>query len=222
MIKFIVAPENVPFLVAYVFMVAFAILTVVTGAMDHAHGDADADLDVDHDGDVDFGDNLLGYLGIGKVPITMLLVAFAWSFGSCGYIVQYMFRSGTELMSPWVASAIALVPALFLHALIARGMAHFTDRDDSTAVHSDSFVGKLATVTLGETQKGKPTQAKLRDQHGQTHYVLVEPHRDEDTLQPGQEIVLVARHGSLYEAMPNDIDLITTHLRVGESPEEHT
>ncbi|HRD30599.1 MAG TPA: DUF1449 family protein [Fimbriimonadaceae bacterium] len=217
MVKFLLAPQNIPFLVAYIIMLAFAVLTLVVGAMDNA--DADAEVDIDADG-LDFGDHVLSYLGIGKVPFTMLLVSFAWSFGSCGYIVQFVFRSMAGMVSPWVASAIALVPALLLHGLVAKGLRQITDRDDSTAVHSDSFVGKLATVTLGETQRGKPTQAKLRDQHGQTHYVLVEPHREEDTLLPGQEVILVARQGSLYEAMPNDIDLITADLRVGNGSAE--
>jgi hypothetical protein len=33
-------------------------------------------------------------------------------------------------------------------------------------------------------------------------------------------VILVARQGSLYEAMPNDIDLITADLRVGNGSAE--
>lgn len=111
-------------------------------------------------------------------------------------------------------------PALFLHSFVARGIGYFTARDDSTAVHSDSFVGKTATVVIGQTTKGKPTQAKLKDQHGQTHYVLIEPHREEDTLNAGDEVVIVDRRGNLFEVMPNDIDLISSHLRVADRPKE--
>jgi hypothetical protein len=152
----------------------------------------------------------------------MLLVSFAWSFGSAGFVTQWTSKVLTgSLVSALVASGIALLPALIIHSYVAKGIGYFTSRDDSTAVHSDAFVGKTATVVLGQTTKGKPTQAKLRDQHGQTHYLLIEPHREEDTLHVGDEVVIVSRNGSLFEAMPNDIDLIATHLRAGDRPSEN-
>lgn len=236
MVDFLLSEQNIPFVIAYVVMLAFGLVTIVGGALGHGHGhDSDADLahdishdvdghlhgDLDHDGDVDFGDTVLGFLGLGKAPITMLLVSFAWSFGSCGFIVQWISKSSTQsLLNAGLAGLIALVPALILHSFVAKGIGYFTARDDSTAVHSDSFVGKAAIVVIGQTTKGKPTQAKLRDQHGQTHYVLVEPHREEDTLSAGEEVVIVARNGTLFEVMPNDIDLIAAHLRASDRPKE--
>lgn len=244
MIEFLTSDQNLPFLVAYGFMLAFGLVTVLSGAFDHGHGDAspghdvsndvgghgvdghdvDGDLhgDLDHDGDIDLGDTILGFLGLGKAPITMLLVSFAWSFGSAGFIAQWISKLASgSLLSAGTASLIALVPALIVHSYVARGIGYFTAREDSTAIHSDTFVGKTATVVLGQTTKGRPTQAKLRDQHGQTHYLLIEPHRDEDTLNVGDEVVIVSRRGSLFEAMPTDIDLITAHLRAADQPKEN-
>jgi hypothetical protein len=248
-IEFLLAGQNLPFAIAYGFVLIFGLVTFLGGAMDHhGHGDAhghefdhgpdvhaghevhghevhghdvhghDAD---GHDGHVHLDGNgvaetLLGWLGIGKAPLTMLLISFGWSFGSVGFVTQWIARkSGGALMPAILACAIALVPALVTHGFIARGLAVFTGKDDSTAVHSESFVGKTATVLLAASSKGKPTQAKFRDQHGQTHYILVEPHRDEDTFSPGDEVVLVSRNGSLFEAMPTDIDDLTERLRVG-------
>lgn len=245
MVDFLLNGQNLPFLVAYFFMIGFGLVTIVGSALDHGHGhdgghdvhhevghdaghdvhhDADAHLhgDLDHDGDIDLGDAVLGFLGLGKAPITMLLVSFAWSFGSMGYIVQWISHlSSDRLFAPGLASVIALIPALVLHSFVARGIGFFTSRDDSTAVHSDTFVGKTAVVVIGQTTKGRPTQAKLKDQHGQTHYVMVEPHREEDTLAAGEEVVVVARNGALFEVMPNDIDIISAHLRAADRPKEN-
>jgi Protein of unknown function (DUF1449) len=234
-VRFLTDGQNIPFLIAYVVMLAFGLVAVIGGALGHGHGhDHDVDVDVaghdmdghlhgdlNHDGDVDFGDTVLGFLGLGKAPVTMLLVSFAWCFGSCGFVTQWIAKSTAENLLPaGVAALIALFPALVLHSFVAKGIGYFTARDDSTAVHSDSFVGKTAIVVIGQTTKGKPTQAKLKDQHGQTHYVLVEPHRDEDILNAGDEVIIVARQGTLFEVMPNDIDLISAHLRVADRPKE--
>lgn len=229
-VDFLLSGQNIPFLIAYVIMLAFGVVAVIGGALGHGDHDADVDHDIDvdghlhgdldHDGDIDFGDTVLGFLGLGKAPITMLLVSFAWSFGSCGFITQWIAKSAGGMLAPGLAALAAIVPALVLHSFVAKGIGYFTARDDSTAVHSDSFVGKTAVVVIGQTTKGKPTQAKLRDQHGQTHYVLVEPHREEDTLNAGEEVVIVARTGTLFEVMPNDIDLIAAHLRAADRPKE--
>lgn len=235
LIDFLLSGQNIPFLIAYVVMLAFGLVAVIGGAVGHGH-DHDADVgghdiahgadghlpgDLNHDGHVDFGDTVLGFLGLGKAPLTMLLVSFAWCFGSCGFVTQWIAKGIAEALLPAGAAAlIALFPALVLHSFVARGIGYFTSREDSTAVHSDSFVGKTATVVIGQTTKGKPTQAKLKDQHGQTHYVLVEPHRDEDVLNAGEEVIIVARRGTLFEVMPNDFDLIANHLRVAEGPKE--
>lgn len=227
MISFLADPKNVPFLVAYGFLIVFGLLLTIGGMLDHGHDhDAGVDADghphihgdIDGDGDIDFLDSALGWLGIGKAPISMLLLIFCWAFGSAGFIVQWIaFKATGSLQSPGLASAIAIVPAIVLHCLLAVVVAKFTNRDDSTAVHSDSFIGKTATIVIGQTTRGKPTQAKLKDQHGQTHYLMVEPHREEDSLQAGEEVVVVARNGSLFEVMPNDIDIIAAHLRVADS-----
>jgi hypothetical protein len=227
-ISFLNNPNNVPFLVAYGFLIVLGLILAVGGLMDHGH-DHDADVDghpaihgdVDGDGDVDFADSMLGFLGIGRVPLTMLLLTFCWAFGSTGFLTQWIAYKVTGALFPsLIASAIAIVPAIFLHGMVAKGIAKITDRDDSTAIHSDAFVGKTATIVIGQTTKGKPTQAKLKDQHGQTHYLMVEPHREEDSLQAGEEVVVVARRGSLFEVMPTDIDVIAAHLRAADAPKE--
>ncbi len=216
MLEFLLAKQNLAFTIAYAFMLLFGLLTLITGAMSgdaDVDVDADADIDIDADGP-DFAAGALSFLGLGKAPVMMLLVAFSWAFGSAGFILQWIVRGSTgSLLPAALAIPAALVPALILHGAVAALLSKLTNREDSAAIHSDALVGKTATVVLAQTERGKPTQAKVRDQFGTTHYILVEPHRDEDRFSPGEEVVLVSRNGSLFEAMPTDIEVISEHLR---------
>lgn len=215
-------------MVAYLFMAIFGVFVLVFGTLgDHSdvEGDLDTEVspegDLNHDGVVSLLEHGLGFLGFGKAPVMMLLVSFAWAFGSAGLITQWIaWSSSRTLLSASLASAVAFVPALMVHALLARGIGYFTDREDSTAVNSRTFIGKTATILVGNTIKGRPTQAKFKDPHGQTHYVLVEPHRDGDTFAPNDEVILVAQRGNLYEVMPTDIDILTDQLQAIEWPKE--
>ncbi|MEL6964311.1 MAG: OB-fold-containig protein, partial [Pseudomonadota bacterium] len=66
-----------------------------------------------------------------------------------------------------------------------------------------SFVGRVATITLGSARLGQPAQAKLQDQHGQTHYVMVEPDRQDITFEQGSRVLLVARARGVFRAIKN-------------------
>jgi hypothetical protein len=81
-------------------------------------------------------------------------------------------------------------------------------RDESTAVSAESLVGHSATITLGATKRGTPSQAKLKDKHGQTHYVMVEPMHDDLQYEPGQSVLLVERTGHKYLVIEDSVDAL--------------
>ena len=71
-------------------------------------------------------------------------------------------------------------------------------RDESQSLSGDDLVGLPATITLGETRVGTPTQAKATDRFGTTHYVLVEPIAEGAVYGPGEAVVLLERIGHRY------------------------
>jgi hypothetical protein len=44
---------------------------------------------------------------------------------------------------------------------------------------------------------------KLRDMHGRTHYVLVEPDLADDTFEEGAAVLLVKKNGARYMGIRN-------------------
>ena len=169
-------PHNMPFAAALVIMLILAVVQLI-GIADF--GDADVDLDADADGMPDAGmlDGLLTLLGIGRVPLTIWLALFLFLFAGIGLSIQELAASltGSPLYS-WLAALIAGVAALSVTGIFARPLGRIMPKDHTTAVSTDSLVGRRARITDGIARQASPARARVKDVHGQSHYVMVEPH----------------------------------------------
>ena len=218
MIEFISAPENQVFTVAIGLMMGIALIEGVfsiigmgfSSALDTLLPDIDIDFDVDMD--VDGGGlhgasglhKLLGWLYVGKVPALILFVTFLTFFGLMGYVTQFFSIAVLDRFLPtWLAS----VPALVLALPITRGMGAIFSRiipkDETSAVSSKSFVGKVAVITLGTARQGSAAEAKLQDKYGQTHYVMVEPESEGVSFTQGDEVLLLEEKPAHFTAILN-------------------
>ncbi len=211
---FLLAAENLPFTVSIVLMLAIAALEGVTSlfgaGLSHLIDSfvPDVDMDVDPDLDVDGGgvlggdsalSSVLGWLSVGKVPLLVLLVIFLTIFGFAGLVLQTAVQSVTGALLPgWLASVPALLVALPTMRLCGRVIGKFIPKDESSAVSRKTFIGRVATITLGTATKGNPAQGKLHDEHGQAHYVMIEPDIAGETFAVGEKIILVAGTGGLF------------------------
>ena len=63
--------------------------------------------------------------------------------------------------------------------------------------------GKIAIVTRGHARRGLPAEAKLQDEHRLTHYVMIEPDREDEVLTQGTEVLIVRQIGSRFRAIAN-------------------
>src|SRR5687768_5609748 len=80
MFEIIAAPANLPFAVALLVMLMIGAVEALGLGASAVHLDAHADMDG--------GGDLLGWLGIGRVPLLMLLVVFLALFGLAGLAIQ--------------------------------------------------------------------------------------------------------------------------------------
>jgi hypothetical protein len=190
MLDFMAAPENLPFAVALVVMIMIGVVEAVGLGASAAH------VDVDLDG---HGGDLLGWLGVGRVPLLMLLVVLLALFGLIGLAIQQFADTllGAPL-SPWIAAPLAFAGSLPLLGMCGRGLARIMPGDETTAVSIDTLLGKRATVTIGSARRGSPARAQVRDVHGQIHYVMVEPNDDLGSLAAGETVLLVRREGDIF------------------------
>ena len=199
MLEFIAAPENLPFAVALLVMLLIGAVEALGLGASAAHLDVDADAHI--------GGDLLGWLGVGRVPLLMLLVVFLAAFGLLGLALQ----QAAGPLGPGIAAAIAGAAALPVTGLGARGLARIMPRDETTAVSLDTLVGRRGTITVGTARRGSPAQARVRDVHGQPHYVMVEPHDENHPLAEGETVLLIRRDGHLFTGL-GAADGLTPHI----------
>ncbi|MEX1015997.1 MAG: YqiJ family protein [Phycisphaeraceae bacterium] len=233
MLDFLLAIENLPFTIALAVMLGLGLLEGVTTVLGMGASsfldtflpdvDIDADLDFNQfdltagDGDLDLGDvashgpiaKIMGWMHIGRVPVLILLALFLLTFGMAGLFVQSFAEALTGMLLPAILATVpALIVAVFVVHYTGGLLARIIPRDESDAVSEDSFVGRVAQITLGTARRGMPAQAKLRDQHGRTHYVMVEPDTDDAVFEQGTHVLLVKRENARFLAIANPNDAL--------------
>ncbi|MEP0070146.1 YqiJ family protein [Pyruvatibacter sp.] len=225
-------PSIAPFTSALVLMGLIALAEVIgaifgimpSAMLDNALPDFDTDIDIDLDTEFESGVGspldgdvpdatvgpttgpftaILNWLCIGRVPILVLIVAFLSAFGITGWLVQGF---ATETIGTPLPISMALLPAIAAAVPSTRwlglAIAKVLPKEQTEALSSAGFVGKVATVVSGTARRGLPAEAKLTDSFGQVHYVRVEPDED-DEFEQGTEVLLVSRAGGVFKGVRN-------------------
>ena len=207
--ELLIQPENITFSVSLMIMLMLGILEIINVLIGGVSDWLDQLLpeslvetpsDVSIDGAGAFV-SFLAWLYVGRVPVLMWLVVFLAVFGLTGLVLQKLwFAFSSVYLSAWLASIVVFIVCLPLVRVTAQGLAKILPKDETTAIHSDTLVGLAAEIIVGDARQGYSAQAKLKDQFGQTHYVMVEPDQDE-ILKQGSEILLVSKHGTTFKAI---------------------
>ena len=145
----------------------------------------------------------LGWLHIGKVPILILLLIFLTTFSLTGFSIEILWHGFT---GSYLWQAVATIPAFFAGIGAVRGLGGLLSNlkiEESQSVSEESFLGRVAVVIQGIARDGNPAQAKLRDEHGRTHYVRVEPDINTESFEEGQSVLLVRKAGSVFMVIAN-------------------
>ncbi|MEM7640632.1 MAG: YqiJ family protein [Pseudomonadota bacterium] len=207
-------------LVGLLFGVAFS------GLVDSALPDIELDADADFEMDAELGGDggplhvdgpdmpdmptggplsqFLSWLCVGKVPVLILLAAFLLGFGLSGLIIQEVSQG---LLGIYIWPILVAIPALIVALPTTRylglSIAKIMPKEETDAVSRNAFIGAVATIIRGEAEQGKPAEAKLRDVNGTTHYILVEPDQSGLKFAQGNEVLLVKKTGSIFQAVIN-------------------
>lgn len=171
--------------------------------------DMDADFDLSMDIDTDAADlletevagpsGLLGWLGVGEVPFLIWLVSFLTMFGLSGLILQSVASSTFGFALPMIiATAVALVPAVTLTRFLTGWVAALMPKTETSAMRRRFLGGHRGTITQGTAARGKPAEAKIKDRHGNTHYLRVEPLYDDGTFPKGSDVTLIRKRGDQF------------------------
>lgn len=195
------APQNLPFGVAFALIVFIALLEGLGMmiSMSPSNWLDDWLPDADSEGALD---RVLGWLHLGRVPSLVLLLLFLTGYAVFGYGLQMVARGFSGHFLPaWAAGLLAVPAGLATVRGLGALVAHIIPRDESTAVSHETLLGRSAIVSAGLARAGLAAQARVRDAHGRTHYLLVEPDLPDDTFDEGTEVLLVKKQGAIYRAI---------------------
>lgn len=219
MIEFILESRNMPFTIALTIMLMMAVLEGATTMIGMGFSNMvetfmpDFDLDADLDSPDGTSPGVLtktfGWLRIGQVPFLIILVAFLTIFGLTGLILQSVILELTGVLLPALAaSGAALAVSLPMVRMVTGIIARIMPKDETEAVSEKSFIGRVAVITLGRAEKGKPAQAKLRDKFGTTHYIMVEPDLEDESFQQGDPVLIVRQTGAGFTGILNSVSAL--------------
>lgn len=222
MIELLQHPDSFPFAVALTLVAALLIIELVTlflgqtlsGMVDNLLPDfelGDVELDADLDGEVsvDTGpttsfspvSSFLTWLRFDQVPALVILIVLTTVYGLLGLAIQSLTQKyyGAPI-DPLIASVFALFAALPVSKPALELLARLLPRDETEAVSSSSFIGERAQLVHGAARYGVAAQARLRDEYGQAHYVMVEPVDEDEEFPAGSTVLLLSRDGARFRA----------------------
>lgn len=197
------ASETLPFSVAFALIVAIALVEGL--GMLVAFSPSNLLDDVLPDISSDSGlDRVLGWLHVGRVPALVLLVLFLAGYATFGYSLQMVAHGlfGSYLPT-WAATLLAVPSGLATVRGLGSLVAHIIPRDETSAVSEMSLIGRAGVVSAGAARRGLAAQARVRDVHGHTHYLMVEPDIDDDIFEEGTQILIVRKVGAFFRCIAN-------------------
>lgn len=221
MIDGLLAPGNGPFVVALLVMLGLTVVELVAlltgvGVNDLVDDYVIAQAGLEGAGESMSGldatvpetgvvGRLLGWLYVGRVPVLMILVVFLSVFALVGLTGQTLLRGGLGHALPGLLAApLALVVSLPMVRACVAGLARMLPRDETSAVDPATFIGRTAQIVGGVARPGLAAQARLVDQFGTEHYLLVEPDLDAETIPQGTRVLIVRPlGGGRYAAIVN-------------------
>ena len=197
------APETWPFGVAFALIVGIALIEGLGMLVSLSPSNWLDDLLPDIDGDTGL-DRVLGWLYIGKVPSLVLLVLFLTGYAIFGYSLQKVAHGLLGGYLPvWLAGLVAVAPGMATVRSLGALIAHIIPRDETSAVSEMSLIGRPGVVSAGAARRGLAAQARVRDAHGRTHYLMVEPDLDDEVFDEGAQILIVRKAGAFYRCIAN-------------------
>ncbi|MBS0372768.1 MAG: YqiJ family protein [Proteobacteria bacterium] len=197
------APETLPFGVGFALIVGIALLEGLGMLLSISPSDWLTDLLPDIDGDTGL-DRVLGWLHIGQVPALVLLLLFLAGYALFGYSLQMLAHGLLGGYVPALPAALLAVPAgLATVRALGTLIAHIVPRDETSAVSEQSLLGRTGVVVGGSARKGLAAQARVRDAHGRSHYLMVEPDLDGDVFAEGAQVLIVGKTGAFYRCIAN-------------------
>ena len=150
---------------------------------------------------------LSSWLGLGKVPIAIWIATLLTGFGLSGFVLQSILNGIFGFTMPaMMAIPLAVVPALAFVRICTQALSRIIPKTETTAISRRSMGSQHGVISQGTARRGKPAEVRLKDRHGNTHYLRAEPFEDTAVLPQGTEVYVLRRRDGTFRAMEITLD----------------
>lgn len=194
---------NLIFILPFLGGICYLVLMLASGS-----SAMEQEVEVDLEGEVDLGEIInepsldvdtepglvfeaLSFLGIGKIPMSIIILTFCFLWGFFGWIGNQIFRQ--ILPSPglfiWPSLGVALLSSIFGTRWLATVLAKIMPQTETYAVSNQQLVGKRAQALFNITEEFG--RARLRDNSGNLIGVPCRVGPGEREIPSGSRVVLL-------------------------------
>jgi hypothetical protein len=163
-----------------------------------ADGELDADADADADGDGDAHESgqtsahsmALSWLGVGRVPLSLIAVVLLLTWGAAGFVANAIMRPQVDWDAARVSLPAALIFALFVTRSVVLLMGRFVPLNETYARRRAELVGHVGEALYGIDERFG--LAAVRDDRGDLHQVTCRLAPGLEPIARGTRVKLVA------------------------------
>jgi membrane protein implicated in regulation of membrane protease activity len=155
-----------------------------------AHGDSDHDAEAGGNGHSSIGAMALSWIGVGRVPLTLVTIVLLLVWGSAGFVTNALIRH----REGWEAARVSLPVALGVSLVVTRAvvmfMGRFVSLNETFAKRRGELVGCVGEAMFGINDAFG--MVAVRDDRGDLHQVACRVASGLEPIDKGRRVKLVA------------------------------
>lgn len=141
---------------------------------------------------------LSSWIYLGRMPFLIWLIVFFGGWGVTGLVLQNLVTDyfGNPFIA-LIAVPVAFLINLFVVRYVSMVLKRILPTDETYAIDSKELVGLEAEIVIGTAKLNFPAQAKVKDQHGTMHYIMVIPQSDVEYKQ-GDKVIITEQENNYF------------------------
>jgi hypothetical protein len=151
--------------------------------------------------------NAISWLNVGGVPLLIFILLFLGMFSITGFVIQDLTTAIGGALPTLVAAPLAFAVSVPIVRQATRLVARAIPRDESYAVEIADLVGRVGEVVVGPLDHDLPGRVRVKDVHGNVHFVAASAAPASGELPQGSPVLLVDRDGTHFLAIAAPADV---------------